>query len=73
MALDLVPESKSRVLAPDGDSPREPELVCVDKMERLFGLRFDATEALREHVLWNLERERLVLAGEEVHDVYHVW
>lgn len=72
MAVELVPGSTSRVLAPDGDSPRVPELVCVDKMERLFGLRFDATEALKEHVRWNLDRERLVLAGEEVHDVYHV-
>ncbi len=72
-AVELVPTSTSRVLAPDGDVAREPELVCVDKMERLFGLRFDATEALREHVQWNLDRERLVLAGEEVHDVYHVW
>lgn len=73
MAVELVPGSTSRVLAPDGDSPRAPELVCVDKMERLFGLRFDAAEALREHVQWNLDRERRVLAGEEVHDVYHVW
>lgn len=73
MAIEMAPESKSRVFAPEGDSPREAERVCVGKMERLFGLSFDATEALREHVLWNLERERLVLAGKPVDDVYHVW
>jgi hypothetical protein len=61
------------VLAPEGESRREPECVSVEKMERLFGLSFDATEALKEHVQWNLDRERLVLAGNPVDDVYHVW
>jgi len=73
MAIEMAPESKSRVFAPEGDSKQEPERVSVRKMERLFGLSFDATEALREHVQWNLDRERLVLAGKAVHDVYHVW
>ena len=73
VAVELTPESRSRILAPEGESRREPECVSVEKMERLFGLSFDATEALREHVQWNLDRERLVLAGSPVDDVYHVW
>lgn len=73
MALEFAPESKSRVLAPQGDVPGRQPMFSVEKMRRLFGLSYDATEALREHVRWNVERERAVLAGEPVHDVYHVW
>jgi len=73
MAVDLAEESTSRVVAPDGEERHVPELVSVEKMKRLFGLQFDATGALEEHVRWNLDRERRVMAGEEVHDVYHVW
>lgn len=73
MAIDMTPGTRSRVVPPEGESRRDPALISVRKMERLFGLSFDATEALREHVRWNLERERQVLAGESVHDVYHVW
>jgi hypothetical protein len=25
------------------------------------------------NIKWNIEREQKVLAGEKVHDVYHVW
>lgn len=73
MAIELVPESESKVVSPGGDLPGNPSRISVGKMERLFGLSFDATDALREHVRWNVERERLVLAGEPVHDVTHVW
>lgn len=73
MAIELVPESESKVVSPGGDLPGNPSRISVGKMERLFGLSFDATNALREHVRWNVERERLVLAGEPVHDVTHVW
>jgi len=73
MAFDFIPGSKSRILPPAGDKKREPEIVNVSKMKRIFGLAFDATEELREHVRWNVEREKHILAGEKVHDVYHVW
>jgi hypothetical protein len=45
----------------------------VEKIKRVFGLSFDAVEELKSHIKWNLDRERRVLAGENVHDVYHVW
>ncbi|MCL2811004.1 MAG: NAD(P)-dependent oxidoreductase [Clostridia bacterium] len=73
MALACVPDSKSKIIVPEGEELRAPWLYDVGKIKRVFGLSFDATEALREHVRWNVERERCVLAGEAVHDVYHVW
>jgi len=73
MALDCVPDSNSKILLTEGEAVREPALFDVGKMNRVFGLGFDATQALREHVVWNVERERRVLAGDAVHDVYHVW
>lgn len=51
----------------------EPNLYCVDKMERMFGLSFDGWEDLREHIAWNLERAKAMAAGQSVHDVLHVW
>jgi UDP-glucose 4-epimerase len=73
MALACVPESSARICTPPGEAPRKPALINVSKMERVFGLSFDATEDLKAHVKWNIERERKVLAGETVHSVYHVW
>jgi len=69
MALELTPESTSKlILTPDSpDSYRYK----VDKMERLFGLSFDATDDLREHMRWNLDRARKKLAGEELYSVTH--
>lgn len=73
MAIDLVPGTLSRVVPPAGDPRRPPAHVKVDKLKRVFGISFDATAELREHVRWNIDRERKVLRGEKVHDVYHVW
>lgn len=73
MAIGLVPESASVVTNSSQVGTGVPSHISVAKMERLFGLSFDATEDLLEHVRWNIERERLVLAGRAVHDVMHVW
>jgi UDP-glucose 4-epimerase len=68
---ECVPESKSEIIiedeAVDGEIPRWD----VSKTERVFGLSFDATKELKEHVAWNVERAKKILAGEEVHDIYH--
>jgi UDP-glucose 4-epimerase len=72
-AIALAPGSKAKVTAPAGDKKREPARYDVSKMKRVFGLSFDPTAELKEHVRWNVERERKFLAGEKVHDVYHVW
>jgi hypothetical protein len=72
MAIDLVSGTPSRVVPPEGEVKRKTH-VKVDKLKRVFGLSFDATAALREHMAWNIDRERRVLRGETVHDVYHVW
>ncbi|MCL2003412.1 MAG: NAD(P)-dependent oxidoreductase [Oscillospiraceae bacterium] len=69
MALEMTPESTSKVvLTPEQWTPYRYK---VDKMERLFGLSFDATEDLREHMRWNLDRARRALAGEELPGVTH--
>lgn len=73
MALSFVPESNSRIITPQDEQPARHATYNLDKMQRLFGLHFDATEDLRDHVRWNVERERKVLSGQAVHDVYHVW
>ena len=65
--------SKTKIAYPAGELKHEPDMVNVDKIKRVFGLSFDATADLREHVRWNLDREARVLAGEAVHNVYHVW
>lgn len=72
-AAACVPGTKSKVLPPPGETPRSPARTNVDKIKRVFGLSFDASAELKEHVRWNVDRERRVLAGEKVHDVYHVW
>jgi UDP-glucose 4-epimerase len=71
--IACVPGAKSKVLPPPGETPRSPVHTKVDKIKRVFGLSFDAGAELKEHVRWNVDRERRVLAGEKVHDVYHVW
>jgi len=69
MALELTPESSSKIILTP-DSPPEYRYI-VDKMERLFGLSFDATDDLREHMRWNLDRARKKLAGEDLYSVTH--
>ena len=73
MALSHVPNSRSRIISPKDEVPSNRPMYSVAKMQSLLGLQFDATEALNEHMRWNVEREREVLAGKSVHDVYHVW
>ncbi|MDR2629482.1 MAG: NAD(P)-dependent oxidoreductase [Spirochaetaceae bacterium] len=73
MGIDLVPGTAARVIPPEGEVKRRPAHVKVDKLKRVFGFSFDAAEELREHLRWNIDRERKVLQGQTVHDVYHVW
>lgn len=73
MAKELYPQSTSKIILKEEQIAKQPPVYNVSKLNRLFGLRFDATDALMEHMRWNLEREEMVLAGKAVHDVYHVW
>ncbi len=69
MAKEMMPESKSTITA-EGE-PEKPSLYCVDKIDRVFGLRFDGGDDLEEHIRWNLERAKAKLKGEELHDPVH--
>ncbi|MDR0293513.1 MAG: NAD(P)-dependent oxidoreductase [Oscillospiraceae bacterium] len=69
MALDMTPGSASKVILQPDDW--KPFRYKVDKMESVFGLSFDATGELREHMRWNLDRARRELAGETLHSVTH--
>ena len=71
MAKELVPESTSEII--EVGEKKTPSYYGVGKMERVFGLRFDGDEDLKDHVAWNIERARRELNGETVHNVYHVW
>lgn len=71
MAKELVPESTSEII--ETGEKKTPSYYGVGKMERVFGLRFDGDEDLKDHVAWNIERARRELNGETVHNVYHVW
>jgi UDP-glucose 4-epimerase len=64
---------KTKVRYPAGEEKHKPGMVNVDKIKRVFGLSFDAVNDLKDHIRWNLDREEQVLAGKEVHNVYHVW
>jgi UDP-glucose 4-epimerase len=64
MALDYVPESTSKIILSPQDPPTwryQPE-----KMEKLFGFKFDATKELRHHMHWNIARTRKIFAGEDI-------
>ncbi|MDR0325843.1 MAG: NAD(P)-dependent oxidoreductase [Oscillospiraceae bacterium] len=69
MALDMVPESTSKIILKT-DSWTHFRYK-VDKMKKLFGLSFDASSELRGHVRWNLDRARRALAGEALHSHTH--
>ena len=71
IAKELVPESTSEII--EVGEKKTPSYYGVGKMERVFGLRFDGDEDLRDHIVWNIERARRELNGETVHNVYHVW
>ena len=48
IALAQCPDSPSRITATDEEGPHP--LYGVGKMERVFGLKFDGWEDLREHI-----------------------
>lgn len=65
--------SSSKVNILNADEKRKPSYYNASKMERVFGLSFEGDEDLKEHIQWNIDRARKILAGEQVHSVYHVW
>jgi len=69
MALDMTPASTSKLLL-EPEAPHSYRYI-VDKMEKLFGLSFDATDDLRDHMAWNLDRARRHLAGEDLYSHTH--
>lgn len=66
-------DSSSNVIVPNADEERKPSYYNASKMERVFGLSFEGDEDLKDHIQWNIDRARKLLAGEQIHDVYHVW
>lgn len=70
-AKEMVPESKSRIIAVDEETSHS--LYSVKKIEDVFGLSFDGWDDMREHIAWNIERAKAEKEGRQVHDVYHVW
>jgi UDP-glucose 4-epimerase len=54
-AKEFYPESKSEIILNDLGWSAEPNMYCVKKMERDFGLSFDSQKDLREHIKWNVE------------------
>jgi len=61
MGLELVPESTAKLIL----RPEQPHTwrYKTDKMEKLFGLKFDATDEIREHMRWNIDRASQSLVG----------
>jgi UDP-glucose 4-epimerase len=56
IAIELYPESKSEIVLNDLGWGADPFLYNVKKMERDFGLSFDSSQDLREHVKWCVEQ-----------------
>jgi UDP-glucose 4-epimerase len=73
IALTFIPESKSKVIVTDAAGTDKPSYYNADKIRRVFNLNFEGDEELTEHIKWNVERARKILAGEDVHNPYHVW
>ncbi len=69
MAKEMVPESTSRIFASDEEG--EHSLYCVDKMNSMFGLSFDSSEDIKEHLEWNIQRAKDVKMGKEIHSTLH--
>lgn len=65
--------SASRITVTDEDQALQVAYYNVDKMDRVFGLSFQGDEELYEHIRWNVDRARELLAGKPVHNPYHVW
>ncbi|QGQ97315.1 NAD(P)-dependent oxidoreductase [Paenibacillus psychroresistens] len=72
IAIDLI-DSSSKVIIPNAGEESKTSYYNASKMERLFGLSFEGDEDLIDHIQWNIDRARKILAGEQVHNVYHVW
>jgi len=52
IALEFYPESKSEIILNDLGWNAEPDLFCVKKMERDFGLSFNSQRDLHKHIMW---------------------
>jgi UDP-glucose 4-epimerase len=52
IAYEFYPQSKPQIVLNDAGWSADPDLFCVKKMERDFGLSFDSQADLREHVRW---------------------
>jgi len=72
VAIDLT-GSSSKLIVPNADEKRKPSYYNASKMEQVFGLSFEGDEDLKDHIQWNIDRACKILAGEQVHNVYHVW
>ncbi|MBW7453432.1 NAD-dependent epimerase/dehydratase family protein [Paenibacillus sepulcri] len=72
LAIDLT-GSSSKIIISNADEERKRSYYNASKMEIVFGLSFEGDEDLKDHIQWNIDRARKILAGEQVHDVYHVW
>ncbi len=68
-ALELVPESKSKVIV-SGET-RTPSVYDVSKVERVFGRKYDSWEDIMSHVEWNLGRAKDYLEGKELYNTNH--
>ncbi|MDR0516378.1 MAG: NAD(P)-dependent oxidoreductase [Fibromonadaceae bacterium] len=54
-AIAMRPETKSVIEEEDKGWGSEPCLFSLEKMERLFGLKFNGNDFIDEHIKWNLE------------------
>jgi UDP-glucose 4-epimerase len=54
-AIELCPGTKSEIVLNDLGWDTEPNLYCVKKMEKDFGLSFDSQKDLQAHIKWNIE------------------
>jgi UDP-glucose 4-epimerase len=70
MALDLIPESASKITEIK-EQGLKPVMYNVGKLERVFGLSFDASADAREHMRWAIERERSIINGAAADNIYH--
>jgi len=54
LAIALCPETESVIEEEDKGWGEKPSLFSVEKMDRLFGLKFDGSAFIEEHVKWNI-------------------
>nr|AGS51865.1 UDP-glucose 4-epimerase [uncultured bacterium contig00118] len=57
-AIAMRPETKAAIEEEDKGWGSEPVLFPVDKMEKLFGLKFNGNDFIDEHVKWNFNAPR---------------